>query len=772
MQSAAAELPPDLTGFPPEAHELVRGAWPEAVRQLPPDQLNTWLDGARRLVGTGAGLAPFVTYLRTVAPVAKQGGEAVLAHTIATALSIANHADGRATDAFLSALPIVTRRLIAADTLLAFLDVVDELTALAPRGLADLFERIGPLLSEMSVDGLRRWALLGVQGHVSDPGAQDAWFRLESHDARAILRAASEGVLFTEVERRLGFYLRALWGRSMDLRAGTAVAAHDGGGKAGRRVSIADGAVRMPQTFDVFPGMDGLTLYRAAAAHAAAHLIHSTARFPVRQLKPIQVALVSLIEDARVEHLALREMPGLSKLWLPFHVALPSFTVSAVSLMARLARVLIDLGYHDDNPWVTKGRTLFAEHAGKLVDPASSRTIGMLLGNDLGQMRVQFNFKTYLAEPLYRDDNQFLWDFGDAGQQQADDQEVIYQAVNLQAAEGAEPAELEIERSGGEGADEEGVQTEAASIAEQQAIDEALAQPYHYDEWDYAIGLDRPAWCTLLEKRARLGQAHTIDEVLMRNQETVNRITSLIKAAQIQRPVRLRKQLEGDKLDLDAAIAATVDLRSGRTPDPRVHQRQGKSSRDLAVLLLLDLSQSTNDFVPSAGTTVLNLAREATALVADAMDKIGDSFAIHGFDSNGRHEIEYYRFKDFEDPYGELARARLAGMTGQLSTRMGTALRHAGQFLKFRRVARKLILLVTDGEPHDIDVHDRKYLVFDAKHAVEEQTRAGIATFCISLDPGADEYVTRIFGARNYLVLDHLRRLPEKLPLLYMRLTS
>ena len=141
---------------------------------------------------------------------------------------------------------------------------------------------------------------------------------------------------------------------------------------------------------------------------------------------------------------------------------------------------------------------------------------------------------------------------------------------------------------------------------------------------------------------------------------------------------------------------------------------EARVSRDLAALLLLDLSLSTNTYVPSAGTTVLNLAREATALVADAMDKIGDSFAIHGFDSNGRSEVEYYRLKDFDEPYGERARARLAGMTGQLSTRMGTALRHAGQFLRWRRVAQKLILLVTDGAPHDIDVHDRNYLVFDA----------------------------------------------------------
>lgn len=773
MRPTAVNLPDLLRVLPAEAREMVQAAWSEAAARLTQDQLSVWLEGARRLAGAGVGMSPLVSYLRTVPGVAKQGGNAVLIHVVATVLSTAACTDGRTADAFLCALPTVAQRLSTSDALLTFLDLVDELAALAPGSLAPMLERVGFLLEQVSVDGLRRWALLGVQGHVSEPGAQEAWFRLESRGARTILRAASEGTLFSEVERRLSLYLRAMWGRSMELRAeSSASGSSDASGKKGRRVAIGEGFIRMPQAFDVFPGQEGLTLYRAAAAHAAAHLMYSTHRFPVLSLKPVQVALVSLIEDARVEHLALRAMPGLRKLWQPFHVALPSFTVSAVSLMARLARALLDGHYEDDNPWIVKGRTMFAESLGRMNDPAVSRSIGMLLGNDLGQMRVQFNFKTYLVEPLYRDDNLFMWDFGDAGQAQVEDQEAIYQPVNLTIEEGGAPAEMEMERSGTEAAQPEGVKAEAASPQERQAVDEALAQPYYYHEWDYAIGLDRPAWCTLLEKRAELGNAHEIDEILIRNQRTVNRLTSLIKAAEFQRPVRLRRQVEGDRLDLDASIAATVDRRSGRAPDPRVHERRGKSHRDLAVLLLLDLSLSTNTYVPSADTTVLNLAREATALVADAMDKIGDNFAIHGFDSNGRNDVEYYRLKDFDEPYGERARARLAGMTGQLSTRMGAALRHAGQFLRWRRVANKLVLLVTDGAPHDIDVHDEKYLVFDAKRAVEEQARCGVVIFCISLDPAADNYVRRIFGTRNYLVLDHLRRLPEKLPALYLRLTS
>jgi hypothetical protein len=693
----------------------------------------------------------------------------MLRQLLGVSLSILRHADPRALDAFFASLSAAAQRLGASESMHAWLDLVEELSGLAPRGLTPLFERLGELLSQLSVDGLRRWAMLGVQGHAVGAAEQDAWFRLESRDARDILRAAGEGSLFTDVERRLGFYLRALWDREPDMRP----ASTPREGKKGRRVSIIDGSVRMPQAFEVFPGQEGLDLYRAAAAHAAAHLAYSTHKFPLRALRPIQVTLVGLVEDARVEQLAMREMPGLAKLWRPFHVAVPSFTMTAVSLMARLARGLIDPSYEDNNPFVAKGRQMFAENQHRLADPTLSRELGNLLGNDLGQMRVQFNFKSYLVEPAYRDDNLWLWDFGDAGQQHSEDQDVVYQAVNLMQEEGGEKTDVELQQGGERaGEQEEKVELTAPEPQDQAAIEEMLAQPYHYDEWDYLIQMDRPAWCTLLEKPAAPGNPRDIDDILRRNDETVNRLTSMIKAVQIQRPQRLKKQLEGDRLDLDACIDATVDLRSGRAPDPRVHQRLGRNARDLAVLLLIDLSQSTNDFVPAAGATVLDLARQAAALVAHAMDKLGDTFAIHGFDSNGRHEVEYYRFKDFEAPYDEAARARLAGMRGQLSTRMGTALRHAGHFLRPRRCAHKLVLLLTDGEPHDIDVHDKQYLMFDSKRAVEDLRRYGVATFCLSLDRAADDYVTRIFGARNYLVLDHLRRLPEKLPALYLRLTT
>ncbi len=134
--------------------------------------------------------------------------------------------------------------------------------------------------------------------------------------------------------------------------------------------------------------------------------------------------------------------------------------------------------------------------------------------------------------------------------------------------------------------------------------------------------------------------------------------------------------------------------------------------------------------------------------------------------------MHYYRFKDFDQHWGEDARARLAGIQGGLSTRMGAALRHAGRHLLNQPQRKKLILLVTDGEPADIDERDPQYLRYDTRKAVEELASKGVLSYCLTLDPDADAYVKRIFGVNHYTIVDHVDRLPEKLPALFASLTK
>ncbi len=756
-----------LEALGPHARELLQSGWLEASRSFSDSGLKRYLEGARELSTAGLGWSVVLAYLRETPAVARQVGEEAAFDAVDAALAVYAHIDTRTAEQVFATSTIAARRLQDGALYRAYLAFIAELARDAPAGIAPLLQRLDRLLEQMTFDGLQRWAMLGVQSHMRDPNAQARYFMLDSEEGRQSLQAEVDQTVFPDVERRLSLYLRALWGRNIKLRP----VIHTKGASAGRRATLDGWTIRMPQSFRGFGGQTGLALYRAAAAHAAAHIVFTAQRFPVGSLKPLQVALVSLIEDARVEQLVMREFPGLRNLWKTFHVAQAGGAVTAGSLMARLARALIDEDFEDDNPWVVKGRRQFFEQREYWHEQSMSRALGGLLGNDMGQMRVQFNFKTYVVEPAYRDDNQGIWDFGDLGEPSPDDDDVVMQGARLaddesntgedEGEQGPEPPPQE----------EEQVKLTAPSRHDEALKEEPLSPPIRYDEWDYIIGRERQSWCTLLEKPAPEGDARAVDAILERNQDLVNRVKYLVKAVQVQRPIRLKKRLEGDRLDLDACINATIDLRMRIPPDPRVHAMLGRQQRDLSVLVLLDLSQSTNDLISDESTTVLNLAREATVLLADAMARIGDSFAIHGFSSNGRHDVGYYRFKDFDRPYGELPKARLAGMTGQLSTRMGTALRHAGSFLQERRAHKKLILLLTDGEPSDIDVHDAQYLVFDAKKAVEENNRHGIFTYCMSLDPKADRYVSRIFGLRNYMVLDHIRRLPEKLPLLYMRVT-
>jgi len=251
-----------------------------------------------------------------------------------------------------------------------------------------------------------------------------------------------------------------------------------------------------------------------------------------------------------------------------------------------------------------------------------------------------------------------------------------------------------------------------------------------------------------------------------------HRIKQIIDLLTPEGVQRVRNMEDGDEIDLNAAIDAMVAIRMGEQPNSRITMRNVLKSRDLSVVLLLDLSESTNETCNGSDKTILQLTREAATLVSTAIEGIGDPFAIHGFASDGRHDVQYYRFKDFSQHFDDGVKSRLSGMRGGLSTRMGAALRHAGSHLLKQQEKRKLILLVTDGEPADIDERDPQHLRHDTKKAVEELYSKGVLSYCLTLDANADDYVKRIFGANNYTIIDNVERLPEKLPTLFASLTA
>lgn len=566
-------------------------------------------------------------------------------------------------------------------------------------------------------------------------------------------------VRFDWVENSLSCYLAGLWRLAPVVAAQGDVPGHE----VARRSRFSEHFVSFPPAYRGYSGVAGRALYYAAAAHLGAHLRHGGARFALGELKPIQITLVSLLEDARVEALAVRQYPGLLHLWLPFHVAEPGAAATSTGLMARLSRALVDPAYDDPHEWVRKGRRLFADAEHRRHEPGVSRTIGSLLGNDLGQMRVQFNFRTYAVEPVYRDDNTGLWEFPPSDAEPTP----MQISVPRSARRGDTASDLPQPVPPDSPPSDRPLEAKLASG------DRALGNPVAtYAEWDYAIRRERTDWVSLLEGVPPFGNMSAIDRLAEQDRLLGRRLTAVVRTARIDRPSWLRRQVEGEALDLEAAVRSAVDARVGLAPDLRVYARRVRRERSLSSLLLLDVSESTNERMKASPYSVFEFQRRAVSLFADSLSKAGDAYAIMAFCSNGRHEVRYLRVKNFEEAYDRAAQARLAGLYPGLSTRMGAAIRHAGQELIGRPSHRRLLIVVSDGEPSDVDVGDRRYLIEDARHAVMTLAKHGVHVVCLSVNSENSSGLAAIFGRRNIVLTRDLWNLPQELSLMYVRLAG
>jgi len=734
-------------------------AWQAIRAEFRDGDFDLWSDAAGELARAGLGAGAILAYGHASPQIARDAGVVAAVSLVPFVLRLAKTAGLRAATDLIHAAPIASRRLRDGAELAGFYAVADELGRSAPESVSAVLGRIDHILSALDVDGLRRWVLTGLRLSGDDVRRRHAYFALDEGESLRSFDRETGLVTFAEIDRRLALMLGCLWGIWPMLRPSlrrTAV-------QPARRTTFDSMMVRLPETFPGFSREEAERVFKAAVAHVGAHLMFSE-RFQLRSLKPLQVALISLIEDARVEHLAMRANPGLAGLWLPFHIAQADGLQLALPLMARLSRALIDPDFEDDDPWVRKGKTMFFDSRSDWTDQSISRSIGGLLGNDLGQMRVQFNPRTYVVQPAYRDDNLGIWDFGDRDGQPAEDDETIYQGARISQAE--EPDQRH-DRERLEPDDRDASRARQVRLVET----EAGIPVATYAEWDYQLGRERHDWTTVKEYQPRRASTLAIDRIHHDYADVLARISKLVRSARVSQPVRIRRQAEGERLDLEAAIRAAIDRRAGITPEGRVYESSTLRNRDLSVLLLIDISESTRDAVSGSAASVFELEQAATALVAEAIDGAGDPFALHAFSSNGRADVRYVRIKDFADPYDEVAKGRLAGLEPGYSTRMGAALRHAGVDLERQRSHRRLLLIITDGEPSDVDVADKRYLLEDARRAVHDLGQRGIDVFCVALDSGGDDYLSRIFGRRNVLQIDRISALPEKLPILYFRLT-
>jgi nitric oxide reductase NorD protein len=295
-----------------------------------------------------------------------------------------------------------------------------------------------------------------------------------------------------------------------------------------------------------------------------------------------------------------------------------------------------------------------------------------------------------------------------------------------------------------------------------------LGEGIPVDEWDYRKQRMQKAHCRIQEMISRNVEATELPERLRANAHKVRR------QFEVLRPQRtwVNRQTEGADFDLENYINFLADRKHGRVQnDTPVYRDLRNTHRDLSCLLLADLSLSTDAYI-SNHARVIDVVRDALFLFSEALHTTGDRFALHGFSSRNRNHVRFYNIKNFDEAYNPEVRGRIDTIKPGYYTRMGTAIRYATSLLEKETTSQKLLLILTDGKPNDLDKYEGRYGIEDTRMAVLEAEQKGLRPFCVTIDEHASDYLPYLFGKQSYVVIHEAEQLPRKLPKLYLRLTK
>jgi nitric oxide reductase activation protein len=304
--------------------------------------------------------------------------------------------------------------------------------------------------------------------------------------------------------------------------------------------------------------------------------------------------------------------------------------------------------------------------------------------------------------------------------------------------------------------------------------DIALTNPngttFRYAEWDCRLADYLDDHVQVIERPVTPMANDFYEQTLQRHWGLVKQIHRAFELLKPEGFKVLRQWLEGDDFDYRALLDYAVERKAGRMPSERLYIKRVKAQRDVAALFLVDLSRSTANRAYGTRSRVIDIEKEAIVLLCEALEIVGDAYAIAGFSGSGRLGVDYYRIKEFEDPLDDAVRGRIHAMAPHRSTRMGAAIRHAtGLLLKMTAKVRLLIVL-GDGFPNDVD-YKKKYAIEDTSKAIYEARAKHVHVKGITVNITGDARLDTVYGNFHHSVISDVRELPDKLLRIYGTLT-
>src|ERR1700752_547058 len=323
----------------------------------------------------------------------------------------------------------------------------------------------------------------------------------------------------------------------------------------------------------------------------------------------------------------------------------------------------------------------------------------------------------------------------------------------------------------------------AEAWSESETPEQVLAEgevAYNYDEWDRELTDHRLGWCRVIEKKVKHGDRNFVEQTKERHKGVISSIRHQFQLMKPENLVRVANEVDGEEFDRNAVIDYVIDRRADGQQSEPIYTKRLRRRRDVAVSFLLDQSSSTARTIgrhplqpyTHPGRRIIEIEKEGLVLMSEALEAVGDAYAINGFTSEGRRNVKFYVLKDFGEQYSDEVMRRIGGITYQNNTRLGAAIRHASAKLEKQDARTRLLIVLSDGRPYDHDYGDARYAREDTREAVRQAKNEGITPFCITIDRESEAELRDLYGEVGYTIIDDVLTLPERLPGIYRRLTT
>ncbi|MBK6426287.1 MAG: VWA domain-containing protein [Blastocatellia bacterium] len=709
------------------------------------------------------------------------------------------------------------RRESASGTALVLdvLSIVASLGERSPQAAVECFRAAPRALATASMQQFRSWAVDGLRLIDGNPRQLQAYFALESRGSHDALRAREGGLTLDEVGHTLKLYVEGLTGRQLQIASVADVPEES---------TIGDGSiVYLPSVVEAFATDDeNFRLFKVLAAHGAGQIEFGTYDRSTDDLQAAAAAVRERLTATGRKAVRLRDTYGYADVLKYFPdgaLARRIFTTLENGridtwLRATYRGLRRDLDFIRERFFTSRppvdgmgpeaalhelllqaaigggirpdAKNLYARLAGELEQVVVDSVLkpDATVGDTLNATARIYGMVLRLEADSGGQRTEGSAPGSDAGDELDSERSSDADAPTRQSRQAASDQSERVShwsQTSPEAADsdiESAWNSPAIDAPEQDLESGDLA--FSYDEWDRELGDSRVGWCRIIERQGTRGSRSFVELARSRYSGVISSIRHQFQLMRPEHLQRIRGEVDGEEYDLQQVIDFAIDRRATGRVDERLYTRKLRRQRDVAVSFLLDMSSSTarsisrvpNQPYSHPGRRIIDIEKEGLVLMSEALEAVGDAYAMHGFTSEGRRNVKFHVFKDFGEAYSSDVERRIGGISYHNNTRLGTAIRHSVAKLKAQQARTRLLVVLSDGRPYDHDYGDSRYAREDTKMALREAKRSGITPFCITIDRESEDQLKDMYGEVGYTIIDDVMSLPERMPAIYRRLTT